>query len=253
MKYYNLFFSPTGGTQKVTYALMSGFDEKFVSVDMITKANWDQLEFTKDDFAFVSVPSYGGRVPWPAAKMLSSLKGNGCKVALVIVYGNRAIDDTLVELSDILESADFKPIAGIEAVAEHSLIPAFGKGRPDSDDGEELQNFAKNIKKQLLDGHSSHALYFPGNRPYVKFDGVPMKPKATKKCTSCGLCAKECPANAIPKSNPKLTNKEKCISCMHCVYICPEEARKLSPIMVKAAQTKMNKVCSGRKPNKLYI
>ena len=253
MKYYNLFFSPTGGTQKVTYALMSGFDEKFISVDMITKTHWDDLEFEKNDFCLVSVPSYGGRVPWPAAEMLSKLDGKGAKAALVIVYGNRAIDDTMCELSDILENANFKCIAGIEAVAEHSLIPNFGKGRPDAEDAEDLQRFAKEIKANLLEGHSSHSIYFPGNRPYVKYNGVPLKPKATNKCTACGLCAKECPAHAIPKDNPKLTNKDKCISCMHCVYICPEKARKISSIMVSAAEAKMKKSCSGRKPNKLYI
>ena len=50
-----------------------------------------------------------------------------------------------------------------------------------------------------------------------EYGGVPFKPVANGKCTSCGLCAKECPAGAIPLDNPKMTDKDKCISCMHCV------------------------------------
>ena len=253
MKKYSLFFSPTGGTKKVTYPLMAGFGEDFTNIDMITYHDYDQLKFEEDDLCLISVPSYGGRVPGPAAEILHDLKGNGAKAVLVVVYGNRAIDDTLAELADILENSGFKCVAGMEAVAQHSLIPSFGAGRPDADDADELKGFAEEIAETIKTENYSKALSFPGSRPYVEFAGVPLKPKASNKCTQCGLCALECPAEAIPKKNPKLTNKEKCISCMHCVYICPEHARSINPVMVKAAGMKMKKACSGRKPNKLYI
>lgn len=253
MKYYNLFFSPTGGTRKITYALMDGFNEKFINVNLITGKNIDQLEFSEDDFCFVAVPSYGGRVPSPVYDILHKFNGNGARAALVVAYGNRGIDDTLCELSDILENVHFRCIAGIEAVAEHSLSRKFGEGRPDVKDGETLKQYAQEIKESLRSNSFSKSLTFPGSRPYIEYNGVPVKPKTTHKCNDCGHCAAECPAHAIPKNEPNLTNKEKCISCMHCVYICPVHARKITPIMEKAVETKLKKVCSGRKPNKLYI
>lgn len=253
MKKYNLFFSPTGGTKKVTLPLMKGFGEDFTEIDLITYKDYDKLQFEEDDLCIVAVPSFGGRVPAPAVETLYHLKGNGAKAVLVVVYGNRAIDDTLVELADVLDNSDFTCVAGMEAVAQHSLIPSFGAGRPDADDNKQLEAFAKEIIETLKTENYSKSLSFPGSRPYVEFGGVPIKPKTTGKCIQCGLCALECPAHAIPKKNPKLTNKEKCISCMHCVAICPEHARKISSIMVSAAEAKMKKACSGRKPNKLYI
>lgn len=253
MKYYNLFFSPTGGTRKITYALMDGFGEKFINVDLISDKNYDQLKFEEDDFCIIAVPSYGGRVPGPASKILHDLNGNGARAALVVSYGNRAIDDTLCELSDILENAGFQCIAGIEAVAEHSLARKIAEGRPDTKDGDDLRRYAQEIKNALETKTHSRAITFPGSRPYVEYNGVPIKPKTSNKCNNCGHCAEECPAHAIPKSDPRLTNKEKCISCMHCVYICPVHARKVPQIMEKAVETKLKKVCSGRKPNKLYI
>ena len=94
---------------------------------------------------------------------------------------------------------------------------------------------------------------FPGNIPYREYGGVPFKPVANGKCTSCGLCVKECPTGAIPLDNPKMTDKAKCISCMHCVAICPKKARKCSKFVSFIAGRKMKKVCSGRKENRLYI
>ena len=71
----------------------------------------------------------------------------------------------------------------------------------------------------------------PGNHNYREYNGVPLKPVANGKCTSCGICAKECPAGAISKDDPKVTDKEKCISCMHCVAVCPQKARHCNKVM----------------------
>ena len=64
---------------------------------------------------------------------------------------------------------------------------------------------------------------------------------------------KECPTGAIEAKNLRAVNKEKCISCMRCVSVCPQGARKVSPLLLKAAALKMKKDCSGRKKNELYL
>ena len=94
---------------------------------------------------------------------------------------------------------------------------------------------------------------FPGNRPYRQYGGVPFKPTVNKKCTSCGLCAKECPTGAISLDDPKITDNDKCISCMHCVAVCPKKARNYSKFISFIAGRNMKKICSGRKENKLYL
>lgn len=68
----------------------------------------------------------------------------------------------------------------------------------------------------------------PGNRPYKKAGGAGLVPKATKDCISCGLCAKNCPAQAISRENLKTADSGKCISCMRCVALCPKSARKVN-------------------------
>lgn len=251
MSLYTIYFSPTGGTKKVADILAKGMKQETKEIDMIKHPDMIvQTEFGENDICLIAVPSYGGRIPSVVKEKLQNTKGNGAKAVLVAVFGNRAIDDTLLELQDVLEAGGFICVAGIEAVAEHSLMHQFGAGRPDSKDERELTDFAEKISNNL---GSVKKMMVPGNRPYREYNGVPLKPVANGKCTGCGLCAKECPAGAIPKDDPKVTDKEKCISCMHCVAVCPKNARHYSRLMSFIAGQKMKKNCSERKENKLYL
>lgn len=241
MANFGFYFSPTGGTKKVTEILTSCLEDvRMVDVTLHPASQ----ELTENDICIVSVPSYGGRVPAIALERLASVRGNGAKAIAVVAFGNRAIDDTLLELKNGLEKLGFQVVAGMEAVAEHSIIRDFGAGRPDAEDEKELKAFMASID------YSNTALSVPGNFPYKAFGGVPMVPSAGSSCTGCGICEKECVTGAI---QGKSTDKHKCISCMRCISVCPSGARKLNSVMVLAAKQGLKKACGGRKENKLYI
>ena len=195
MKFYNIFFSPTGGTKKVADIIINGTRQEAEVIDLIKDPEKiKKLQLKKDDVCLVVIPSYGGRIPSVITDMFRNVKADGTKAILTVVFGNRAIDDTLLELQDVLEASGFVCIAGMEAVAEHSLMHQFGTGRPDSLDEKELMGFAAKIMENITTQKTPE---FPGNRPYRQYGGVPFKPIVNKKCTSCGLCAKECPTGAI--------------------------------------------------------
>lgn len=253
MKITELSFSPTGGTQKAVDLLAHALSDSIQMVDLCdSHTHFSDVSMAPDTLALIAVPSYGGRVPAPAIQRLSAVHGNGAPAVLMVVYGNRAFEDTMVELQDTAKQAGFHMIAGIAAVAEHSIVREFAAGRPDAQDQKQLSLFADQIKKKLSAGNLTEPA-IPGNRPYKKAGGAGMVPKPSKDCDNCGLCAKSCPVQAIDLAYPHKVDSHLCISCMRCVSICPRHARKVNPLMLAAAHTMLKKVCSDRKENELFL
>lgn len=253
MKLYDIVFSPTGGTKKVADDLIGALEGDVTTVDLTdSKQNFQTVQLNREDVAIISVPSYGGRVPAVAVERLGMVHGNGARAILVCVYGNRAYEDTLVELEDAAKQAGFQVIAAVAAIAEHSIARQFAAGRPDEQDAARLSDFAKQIQHKLSMADTSEPA-IPGNRPYKKAGGAGMVPKATKECTNCGVCAAECPVQAIDKNDPKKVDEKACISCMRCISVCPQDARKVNPVMLSAASLMLKKVCSERRECELFL
>ena len=253
MKLYDVVFSPTGGTQKVAALLTHALEGEVTRVNLTdSKQDFCAVQLTQEDVAVICVPSYGGRVPAVAVKRLTALHGNGARAILVCVYGNRAYEDTLVELEDAARQAGFQVIAAVAAVAEHSVARQFAAGRPDAQDAKQISDFAKKIQDKLSAQDFSEPA-IPGNRPYKKAGGVGVVPKPTKACTNCGVCAAKCPVQAIDKENAEKVDGKTCISCMRCISVCPQSARKVNPIMLWAAGLMLKKVCSERKACELFL
>lgn len=254
MSVYNLVFSPTGGTRKVADIFTGSFCDRSTYIDLTGHdEDFSKHTFQQEDICIVSVPSYGGRVPAIAVSRLRQLRGNGARAVLIVVYGNRAYDDTFAELQDTLIDSGFVCIAAVAAIAEHSIMRQFAAGRPDAQDEKELGDFAAAIRGKIEAGVVSACLNLPGNRPYREYGGVPMKPQAGKACNGCGICAGECPVSAISASRPARTDTERCISCMRCIAVCPQKARSVNKALLTAGSMKLKKACSGYKHNELFL
>ena len=95
MKFYNIFFSPIGGTKKVANIVAKGTKLDAEEIDLIKEQDkLMKVNFEKEDLCLVAVPSYGGRIPSVVTDMFHNVKADGTKAILVAVFGNRAIDDT---------------------------------------------------------------------------------------------------------------------------------------------------------------
>ncbi len=254
MRVIQIVFSPTGGTRQVAKTITSQWDFPADEIDLTNARNdFSAFVFAQDDVAVLSVPSYGGRVPALAAERIKKIHGNGTRCIIVCVYGNRAYEDTLIELNDLAKQSGFHVTAAVGAVAEHSIMHQYAAGRPDQQDQRELQNFGEKILYKMQDADDTCELQIPGNRPYKKTGGVGLVPKADKRCSGCGLCAENCPAQAISRKNLKTADSGKCISCMRCVAKCPNSARKVNGAMVSIAARAIRQACLERKGNELYI
>ena len=152
-----------------------------------------------------------------------------------------------VEMEDAAKACGFRVFAAIAAVAQHSIIPQYAANRPDASDEQQLIQFARQIADR-----TEALTCIPGNRPYKKAGGGGLVPKPSRDCVKCGVCAKNCPVQAIDPAT-LLADPKKCISCMRCVKQCSHEARKVNGTMVSIAALAIKKACSIRKDNELIL
>ena len=248
MNTVEIIFSPTGGTEKVAHIIGRQWSESTVKIDLSdSKTDFSGCDINKEDQVLVAMPSFGGRAPAAAIERLKKIAGNGARCTLVCVYGNRAYEDTLAEMEDAAKECGFQVVAAIAAIAQHSIISQYAANRPDASDEKQLAEFAKRIADK-----TEAAAFTPGNRPYKKAGGAGLVPKPSKNCVKCGVCAKNCPVQAIDSVTLSADTK-KCISCMRCVKQCPHNARKVNGAMVSVAAMAIKKACSVRKENELFL
>ncbi len=240
-------FSPTGGTSKIAAAIAGA--RMGTRIDLCSPVEPQEMPAGAPLLAVV--PVYGGRIPAIAAQRLLALQGNGNPAIAVVVYGNRAYEDALLELKNVLTEAGHQVIAAAAFIAEHSIIRSIAADRPHADDLARAVEFGAAVEARL-NGELS-TVDVPGNAEYRPLPQMPATPLVTEACGGCGMCARKCPVGAIPLSNPRSTDVAKCILCMRCVAICPRKARILPPPMVEAFTARLNAVASEPKQPEIYI
>ena len=199
-----------------------------------------------------SVPCYGGRIPQMAAERLANVRGDGTPAIVCVTFGNRAYEDALVELADIVTENGFHVIAGCAVVTEHNIMHEFGKGRPDAADRAEITGFAQRVLGRIRESKMVHGPSLPGNRPYKNWPGSSLPIVVDESlCTGCGICAKSCPAGAVLTKGWK-TDEKLCINCMRCIAECPAKCRFVPEEVLRAMTERLRTACEERKENAFF-
>ncbi|MCJ2165328.1 MULTISPECIES: EFR1 family ferrodoxin [unclassified Pseudodesulfovibrio] len=242
-------FSPTGTTRAVVRGIADGLGPVAVELIDITRpeARRQPLRTSENELLVVAVPVYMGRVPALLNEWLNALQGHDTPAVCVVVYGNRAYENALLELKDIVSRRGCVPIAGAAYVGEHSFSNSeepTAQGRPDEEDLKHAARFGRRIREKL-DSVSSMAevreVEVPGSYPYegrtelwnVDFIQV------SDQCAQCGLCAELCPVGAVDPQNSAAIDQVKCITCCACIKSCPQGARSMKPGPVKDAAIRL--------------
>lgn len=242
------YFSPTGGTKKVSDIFAAAVGKDAVWHDLRDKQT--PTEQPQGELIIVAAPVFAGRIPSVVREKIKTLAGEGKQAVTIAVYGNRAYEDALLEMNDILIQGGFMVIASAAFVAQHSIVPEVGAGRPDAEDEKEIRTFAEAVKNST----SAENIHVPGNRPYKPEMKVAAAPISLSSCTACGVCAKICPTDAIAAAEGKMvTDVSKCILCMACVHACPLQARILPPPLQEKTDNMLAAFRDIRNKNEVFL
>lgn len=232
MKIHAVYFSPTHTTRKIVETIGQTINgqleaEKIVYYDLTLPGGrtGDAPVFEESDFLILGMPVHGGRIPVLMEAFLAELKSNGAKALIAAVYGNRAYEDALLEMKNILAQNGFKVVAAASFIGEHSLSRRLAAGRPDTDDTAIARDFAEKAAVKIV-SETADIVDVPGNFPYQeRSPALVLGPVTTDACYDCMLCANNCPTASISMQNPREVNGSTCIRCCACVKGCPVEAK----------------------------
>lgn len=258
-----VYYSPTGTTQKIVKKIGQNLGLNLTSESDITKTQKEfKTEISDKGLTIIGVPVYGGRLPINAIDALKKVHSNHSPVVIVVVYGNRAFEDSLLELNEIVSNCGFNVIAAAAFIGEHSfssIKEPIAHGRPDKQDFIKCSDFSRIILdklNKLKQGNSNSILDLPGKYPYKQRGQLPVNiyPKTDNtKCDNCGICVDICPSNAITISPIITTKGELCTWCCACVKACPNEARTFDNPTINPIKERLFSACSDRKEPEYFI
>ncbi len=255
-----LYFSPTKTTKKIVETIALEIKPEKTTHFDLTSPTFNSKRFNEfnHELVIIGVPVYGGRVPVDATKRLQKLNANNIPTIIVVVYGNRDYEDSLIELNDITKDRGFMPFAAATFIGEHSFsteLSPIAQGRPDTNDLNKATEFGKNIRNVLFDNTPSKLISLPGNYPYKTLAVMSNVSPITidTLCDNCGVCVSVCPTDSIQINEIISTDKTTCILCCACVKECPNNARLIDNDLVKNIRERLFNNCSTRREPEIFI
>lgn len=256
-----IYFSPTGTTRKIAAHVAQGMRAKALSeMDLTLKGpSSDAIEA---DMAIIGTPVYGGRIPATAVERLGSISVRNMPAVVMVMYGNRAYEDALLELKELAERCGFTVVAAGAFIGEHSFATdsfPIASGRPDQTDLGLSESFGQRVARKMADLPSlppTNALSVPGNSPHKdRLPALGQSPVTQEDlCTLCGTCAEVCPTGVITVDDEKVTTDQSgCIACCACIKSCPTQARIYTAEHIIGIRKWLYEKCRERKTPELFL
>jgi Pyruvate/2-oxoacid:ferredoxin oxidoreductase delta subunit len=252
------YFTGTGNTYRVASWIADAARARGVAVDLRPITSHDEAERPAVPASgrrlLVLTPTHGFTAPWPV--LVHALRTPGVRGADVFVVATRAgwyvgplllpgLEGTASWLLALVLVLRGGRLVGVTAIDMPSNWTALHWGMSDSHiativgrAGIKTSAFAEKILdgRRPLTGWISLAtgvLLLPASLGYVLFARRVLGKLffADERCTSCGLCVKHCPLDAVRMAGAapqKPYWSFRCESCMRCMNVCPENAIQAS-------------------------
>lgn len=240
---YAVYFSPTGGTQKIAETLSNDLSQllhiPFQKIDFTILANRQtRYDFDSNSLVILAIPVYAGRIPNKLLPDLEKCLNGSGKTAIIpiSVYGNRNYDEALREMLILTEKNGFIPIGAAAMISQHAFSSLIAKDRPDFSDFQALTDFSNKIAGKILNNQELTGITYDRDTPIgpyytpLRSDYTPARFLKAKpvtemdKCNNCGRCVRKCPMGSISADNVADVSGI-CIKCQACVKFCTTHAK----------------------------
>ncbi len=246
MNYTLLIFSPTGQSKACGLALAKATKQEFVELDVTHFIQRGKPLALADTTLIVAYPVYGGRVPRLFAEYIKEMVTcTNCNALAIASFGNRAFEDALVEMEDLLLEKGVPLIGAASIGCQHSYTDKVGSKRPDIEDFQLLDRLAVYLNGETKSVHP------PGNRPYKRDMPVadpPYMPVLKDKGGKINSrCYAVCPTGSLAKGDPTI-----CIHCCACIQVSSNELIMDNPWFSRFTKH-LEETCGERVDSLLYL
>ena len=247
MKIVITYCSPAGSTRHIAEVIHNSFNRRNVDGVMLNLAKSHERSAAMDlikstdqkKCLFIGSPVYRDVAIPPVMNFINQLPQlQGYYAVPFVTWGQACSGVALWQISAALMEKGFRIAAAAKVVALHSMMwladdPA-GRGHPDDTDRREIEALVKKLHSRFdsndvpvlsldeLDYQPPERAAKMKNRINAPWYIIP-KNVGSESCTQCGICAEECPVNAV-SLNPYPEFDQNCIDCFNCIRLCPENA-----------------------------
>ncbi|MFX1323538.1 MAG: EFR1 family ferrodoxin [Promethearchaeota archaeon] len=241
-----IYFSQTGGTEKIASKIKDGILKSNNKCDMIKIKNAQDKDLKNFDLIGIGTPTFYYREPINVKNFIQNMQeGNGKHCFLFCTHGS-VIGNTFYYMEEELKKKEYLVIGSFDSYSASSLqfYPEImhTTDHPDKIEHEEAFQFGKNICDISLRIENGESTLVPKfnlieDTWWVKQNKTltlevlrqvfPKFEINEEECTKCLTCQENCPTDAIDiEANPPEIQKETCIFCGYCEKVCPERAIK---------------------------
>jgi flavodoxin/ferredoxin len=239
-----IFFSQTGGTEKIAKKIQDGVLDSDNNCDMIEMKKADKLDLNEYDLIGIGTPTFYYRDPINVKNFIQTMKNGDGKHCFIFCTHGSVIGNTFYYMQEELSEMGYMVIGDFDSYSASSLqfYPEIMHTikHPDEIELEEALNFGKSIcdvSVRIKNGESDlipkynliEDTWWVKQSKTLTLDVLrrvfPKFEINTDKCTKCLTCQENCPTGAIDvEADPPEIQKDSCIFCGYCEKSCPEEA-----------------------------
>ena len=168
-----VYFSPSGKTEQVTMAVAEGAAGVLKSGEIhacdftLPDKREHPFCFGEEDLVIFGCPTYAGRIPNKIMPFIRDrICGHGTSAAIVMTYGGRSIDHSVMEAYLLLQENGFKVYGAGSAVTRHVMSDILSAGRPGTEDLKAAGEFGADVVHKIMTQPENYNdLRLPGSNP----------------------------------------------------------------------------------------